>query len=146
MMVKEILVQSISAFFAVLGFSLILDVPKKYLLWAGAAGGAGWMAYRIALTADMTLIAAAFFSSLTAAVLSHIFARSLKAPVTVFLVAGILPAVPGASIYRCVYYLIQEQTELSNFYLVQTLQISGAMAVAIFIVDSLFRLAQKKTT
>ena len=67
-----------------------------------------------------------------------------KAPVTVFLVSGILPTVPGASIYRSVYYLIQGASSLSNVYFMETLQISGAMAMAIFIVDSIFRLMQKR--
>ena len=62
------------------------------------------------------------------------------------LVAGILPTVPGASIYRSVYFLIQGQTKWYNFYLIQTIQIAGAMAVAIFIVDSLFRLLRNKAS
>lgn len=55
------------------------------------------------------------FSSLAAALLSQVFARVLKAPVTIFLVAGILPTVPGASIYRSVYFLIQGQTNGTIF-------------------------------
>ena len=141
---RELVVQSVAAFLAVYGFSIILDAPKKYLLYAGITGGISWLAYLLALDGNLSLIAAAFSSSLAAAVLSHLFARGLKAPVTVFLVAGILPTVPGASIYRCVYYLIQGSTELSTYYLVQTLQIAGAMALAIFIVDSLFRFAQTR--
>ena len=54
--------------------------------------------------------------------------------------------VPGASIYRSVYFLIQGQTKWYNFYLIQTIQIAGAMAVAIFIVDSLFRLLRNKAS
>ena len=109
----ELAVQSAAAFLAIFGCSIILDVPKKFLL------------------------------SLVVSILSHIFARVLKAPVTVFLVAGILPTVPGASVYRCVYFMIQGLADLSTYHLVQTIQIAGAMALAIFIVDSLFRLVQK---
>ena len=141
----EILIQSAAAFLAIFGFAIILDAPKPFLLFAGAAGGVGWFAYLLTLEAGQSVILAAFLSSLAAAILSHLFARKLKAPVTVFLVAGILPAVPGASIYRCVYYLIQRKPTLSTAYLVQTVQIAGAMALAIFIVDSLFRLMQKST-
>ena len=86
------------------------------------------------------------FSQSAAALLSQVFVRVLKAPVTIFLVAGILPTVPGASIYRSVYFLIQGQTKWYNFYLIQTIQIAGAMAVAIFIVDSLFRLLRNKAS
>ena len=145
-MVRELIIQSAGAFLAILGFSLLIDMPRKYLIYAGITGGAGWLAYLVSMKTGTSLVAAAFFSSLVAALLSQIFARVLKAPVTIFLVAGILPTVPGASIYRSVYFLIQGQTMWSNFYLVQTLQIAGAMAVAIFIVDSLFRLFQNKTS
>lgn len=139
----ELVVQSGAAFLAIFGFSIILDTPKKYLLYTGMAGGVCWFVYLISIQNGQSLIMAAFLSSLAASILSQILARLLKAPVTVFLVAGILPTVPGASIYRCVYFLIQGSTELSTFYLIETIQIAGAMALAIFIVDSLLRLIQK---
>ena len=37
---------------------------------------------------------ACFLSALVISLLAHIFARIFKAPVTVFLIAGILPTVP----------------------------------------------------
>lgn len=137
-------IQGIAAFFAIIGFSFILEVPKRFLIYTGAAGGICWFIYFTVSQAGYSQIASAFLCSGAVALLSHGFARILKAPVTVFLVAGILPTVPGASIYRCVYYMIKGQSDLSNFYLVQTIQIAGAMALAIFIVDSIFRMVQRK--
>lgn len=139
-----LIIQSAAAFFAIYGFSLILEVPKKYLLYTGLAGGICWCVYCAVSYAGYSLTAAAFLCSAAVALYSHISARILQAPVTVFFVAGILPAVPGASIYRSVYYMIQGDVGLSNFYLIQTIQIAGAMAMAIFIVDSLFRMIQKR--
>ncbi|MDR0923645.1 MAG: threonine/serine exporter family protein [Hungatella sp.] len=137
-------VQTIGAFLAVISFSLILELPKKHVVLAGGIGAASWLVYLLVHAAAGSVIAAAFLSSLLVALSSHIFARIFKAPVTVFLVAGILPSVPGASIYRSVSYVIANNPELSSHYLVETLQISGAIAMAIFIMDSLFRLGQKK--
>ncbi len=145
-MIRELMIQSVGAFLAIFGFSLLVDMPRKYLVYAGITGGAGWLAYLVSMQVGTSQVAAAFFSSLAAALLSQVFARVLKAPVTIFLVAGILPTVPGASIYRSVYFLIQGQTKWYNFYLIQTIQIAGAMAVAIFIVDSLFRLLRNKAS
>ena len=142
--VTEIVIQGAAAFLAVFGFSLLLDVPKKFLFYSGAAGGVGWLAYFMAIRCGQSPVMAAFLSSLSAAILSHLFARRLKAPVTIFLVGGILPTVPGASVYRCVYYIIQGRGALSSHYLAQTIQIAGAMALAIFIVDSAFRLLQER--
>ncbi len=137
-------VQTIGAFLAVISFSLILELPKKHVALAGGIGGAGWLVYLLVQAAAGSVIAAAFLSSLLVALSSHIFARIFKTPVTVFLVAGILPSVPGTSIYRSVSYVISNNPELSSHYLVETLQVSGAIAMAIFIMDSLFRLGQKK--
>ena len=72
--------------------------------------------------------------------LAHIFARIFKAPVTVFLIAGILPTVPGAGMYRAVYYIIADDRARSSYYLIQTLEIAGVIALAIFIVDAVFRI------
>ena len=47
----ELAVQSAAAFLAIFGFSIILDVPKKFLLYAGAAGGVCWFVYLLALQA-----------------------------------------------------------------------------------------------
>lgn len=137
-------VQTAGAFLAVISFSLILELPKKHVILAGSIGAAGWLVYLLVQAAADSVIAAAFLSSLLVALSSHIAARIFKAPVTVFLVAGILPSVPGASIYRSVSYVISNDPQLSSRYLVETLQVSGAIAMAVFIMDSLFRLGQKR--
>lgn len=138
-------VQTAAAFLAIFGFGIILDMPKKLLIYAGWSGAVGWLTYLLTLELTASTMAGVFYSSLAATVLSHVFARVLKAPVTVFLVAGIIPTVPGASIYRCVYNLIQGQNTISNLFLIQTVQLAGSMALGIFIVDSLFRLLKNKT-
>ncbi|NNJ28218.1 threonine/serine exporter family protein [Lacrimispora defluvii] len=137
-------IQTVGAFLAVISFSLILELPKKYLILSGTIGAVGWLVYLLVQAAAGSVIAAAFLSTLLVALFSHISARVCKAPVTVFLVAGILPSVPGASIYRSVSYVISNDPVLSSRYLVETLQVSGAIAMAIFIMDSLFRLGKKK--
>lgn len=80
---------------------------------------------------------------MTITLISHTFARIFKAPVTVFLIAGILPTVPGAGMYRIVYYIIQGDRAMSSYYLTNTLELAGVIAIAIFIMDTLFRLFQK---
>ncbi len=142
-MVAGILIRSMGAFLAVLSFGLVLELPKKYLFHAGLVGGLGWLVYQVVEVCLVSEPMAAFLSSLMVAGMSHVFARKLKAPVTVFLVAGTLP---GASIYRCVYYMMRDIRILSTRYLVETLQIAGAIALAVFFIDSVFRLVQQFTS
>ena len=134
--------QIVGAFFAVYMFSALLDVPKKYAHYSAGIGAVGWYVY-MGIQADTnSAMMAAFLSTLMIALLSHMMARIKRAPVTVFLISGILPSVPGAAMYRFVHYLIQNDFALSNHYLIETLQIAGAIAMAIFIMDSIFRLVQ----
>ena len=66
------------------------------------------------------MVPASFFSALAIAFMAHLFARIFKAPVTVFLIAGILPTVPGAGMYRIAYSIVANDRAGCAYYLLQT--------------------------
>jgi uncharacterized membrane protein YjjB (DUF3815 family) len=84
-----------------------------------------------------------FFAALIVALISHSFARLFKTPVTLFLIAGILPLVPGVGMYRIVYNLITNNNNMAAYYFSETMQIAGMIALAIFIMDTIFKIFQK---
>ena len=137
-------VQVAGSFMAVLSFGIVLDLPKKYLGWSGVTGGVCWLVYLLIREETGSLIFAAFLSGLSVALLGHILARILRAPVSVFLIPGILPLVPGTSIYNCVYNIIRSSREQSTYYLIETMQIAGAIAMAVFLLDSMFKMIKNK--
>ena len=124
------IVRVLGAFIAIFTFAVLQETPKKYLGCAGIVGAVGWLAYLLSEHAGADTVLATFI-------------RIFKAPVTVFLIAGILPTVPGAGMYRIVYYIIQGDRAMSTYYLTNTLELAGVIAIAIFIMDTLFRLFQK---
>ena len=132
--------QVIGAFLAVVSLATVLNVPKCYLVYDGIAAAAGWLVYILAMKYGIAETITMFISTVVIALMSHIFARMFKAPVTVFLVPGILPIVPGVGMYRIMYYLVIGNNEVAMRYLSQTLQLAGMIALAIFTVDSVFRL------
>ena len=135
--------QILAAFLAIFTFSVVMDVPKKYLPCCGFIGAAGWFVY-LAATKVFGVMIANFFSAASITLIAHLFARIKKAPVTVFLIPGFLTLVPGASLYRAVYYFITGTRIIGASYLVQTLQIAGMIALGIFVVDSLFDIMGKR--
>ena len=137
------IVQVISAFFAILAFSVVNNVPKKFLLYCGLEGSVGWFVYLIFLPAQGAVMAN-FFGSLALAIMAHVFARVFKAPVTVFLIPGLLILVPGAGLFRSAYQLFLGTKEMAAFYMLQTLEIAGMIALAVFVVDSFFSVINKK--
>lgn len=77
--ISLMIVQVISAFFAILAFSVVNNVPKKFLLYCGLEGSVGWFVYLIFLPAQGAVMAN-FFGSLALAIMAHVFARVFKAP------------------------------------------------------------------
>lgn len=138
-----ILIQVIGTFAAVMSIAITLGVPKKFLWYAGLVGAVGWLVYLLLGAAGASTVASMFVAALAVAMISHVFARIKKTPVTLFLIAGILPLVPGVGMYRIVYNLITSNNSLAGYYFSETMQIAGMIALAIFIMDTLFRIFQK---
>ena len=133
------------AFLAILCFAIMLETPKKYIVYAGIVGAVGWLVFLIAGEMGANDVFATFLSALTIAFISHVFARVFKTPVTGFLIAGILPTVPGAGMYHIGYYLFQKDMGMLGHYITSVLQIAGVIAAALFLVDAFFRMVFQKS-
>lgn len=139
----SLIIKIMGVFLSVFAFSIYLETPKKHIIKAGLVGAMGGFVYLMALQLNKGDVFATFLSAFVVSIVSHIFARMFKTPVTLFLVAGILPTVPGAGMYRIVHHILIEDEAKAAYYMIQTLEIAGAIALAIFLVDSVFRAAQK---
>lgn len=137
------IVKVVGAFIAIAGFAIMLETPKRYVGYAGIVGAIGWLMYLVCLEGDIGEVMATFLSAAAVSVVSHIFARIFKVPVTVFLVAGILPTVPGVGMYRIAYSVISGNSEMTAYYLMSTLELAAAIAIGIFVVDAFFKLFHK---
>ncbi len=129
-------IQACIATCSVLLIAIVLDAPKKALPYAALTGGIGWWIYLLALKFNH-IVPSTFVGASAIAVLSHIFSRVHKAPTTVFIISALYPFVPGTSVYKAVYALIVGNYPDFQNYALESLLISGAIATAIFMVDSL---------
>lgn len=127
------------AFLSIYAFAVYLETPKKHLIKSGFVGAVSGIVYFLCMGIWKGEVVSSFVSALAVSLVSHIFARKFKTPVTLFLVAGILPIVPGAGMYRTVHYILLNDEAMAAYYMTQTLEIAGVIALAIFIMDSLFR-------
>ena len=131
----ELIWRSIGALVAVMGFGIVLKVPRRFLLWAGIDGAVGWFIYLIVEQTTGSMLASTFLGAVGIAVGAHICARIFKTPVTIFMIPANLTIVPGAGMYRIVYYILRSEHEMSSYYFQQTILAAGMIAVAIFIVS-----------
>ena len=133
----DIIIQTLSATVVVYLIAIVLDAPKKTLPYAALTGAAGWFVYLLA-GSESSVVFSTFIASCVIAFLAHVFSRVSEAPTTVFLISALYPFVPGTSVYRAVYSLIGNDLEAFKFYALQSILISGAIATAVFAIDSIF--------
>ena len=122
----HLLIQTCAAAMATIGFSLLFGVPARYYPSCALIGGVSWLAYLLLLPYSSVSIAT-FAATVIVILMSRWFAVRKRCPVTIFLISGIIPLVPGAGIYRAAYYTVTDQLYLA----VQTGFDAVKMAVAI---------------
>lgn len=143
MNIAHLILGTIGSFLAIACFAVLLECPRKYLPYAGLIGAVGGGVYLVSMEYEIGAVLASFLSALVIAFMSHTFARILHAPVTIFLIPGILPTVPGAGMYRIIYYVLLGGHSKSAYYFIQTLEIAGMIALAMFLVGTFFKVLKQ---
>lgn len=131
--------QTAVAFVSTVAFSIIFHTPRREWLCTGATGAIGWLVYLAAIGLDAGTVAASFFATVALTWVSRVFSFARKAPVTVFLICGIFPLVPGAGIYYTGYHFFMSDNSLAMSTGLETIKIAVAIALGIGIVLSLPR-------
>jgi len=136
-----LIIQTIVTFVCITCFSIILNVPKKELLFCGLTGAVGWFASRFVLILDPNVfILANFVGTLALTAVSRVLSYARKTPVLVYLIGGILPLVPGAGIYYTVYeFIINNNDTAGLLYGIETAKVTGVIAIGIICILSLPR-------
>lgn len=103
-------VQLVAAYLGTMSFAVLFGVPRRYYFDAGICGTLGWLLYLIltrysAFSPVETMFTATALVTMVA--LSQSTAR--KCPITVFLICGIFPLVPGAGIFWTSYNIVSNQ-------------------------------------
>lgn len=141
-----IFLQFISSFLATIGFAILFNIPKKAIVKASFVGAAGWIAFVYSNEHFHSLIAASFIGACIVAIISEIFARIFKETVTVFIIPGIIPLVPGAGMYYTMLAVIQKDFNKFASIGSETMFIAGGIAASILIVSSITRMIFKVKT
>lgn len=135
----SLLIKGVGVFWAMTALAIILETPKKYLIHTGMIGALSGLAYMLGVEYGCSVVLSSFLSAFFAAFMSNLCARIYKTPVTLFLVIGILPMVPGAGMYYTVHYLLEGEQKLASHYMLETIEVAGVIALAVFVADSIFR-------
>lgn len=125
-----LIMQTLAAGIGTMAFCVLFRVPQKYFLDCGFVGVVEWVIYLIVKEIAGNALGV-FAAALTVTVLSRYFAVKRKCPMTIFLVTGIFPLVPGAGIYHMAYSASISAFNRMFYYFMEALKSAFAIAIAI---------------
>ncbi len=120
-MIGELIKIALASFFATLGYGIVLQAPKRSLLFGSLIGMIGYIIYWFLYHLTPLNKEAMFIASALASTIGQVAARKIKMPVTIFSIMAIIPLVPGMALYRGMSYLGEGMGEIGGKIL------SGAM-------------------
>ena len=103
-------VQLVAAYLGTVSFAALFGVPRKYYFDTGFCGAMGWLLYLIlSRYTAMSPVEVLFCATALVASIALIQSKARKCPITVFLISGIFPLVPGAGIFWTSYNIVSNQ-------------------------------------
>ena len=134
----------VGSFGASLCFALLFNTPRRCLIPASLTGMVGYIVYFVIDTLTGTTVGANFMGALVVDLLAERLARRQKAPAIIYALIGVVPLVPGAGLYRTMLALVLKDYASASAIGVETVLISGCIALAIAIVTLFVRHASEK--
>jgi len=126
-----------------LGFAILFNIRGDKLFTAAIIGGAGGLVYDLVLKLDYSVVVSLFFASVVISVLSEVFARVSKCPVTTFLVCALIPLVPGGGMYYTMLEIVQDNLNGALVRGIDTVAQACSIAVGCILVSSLMKMYNK---
>ncbi len=138
------------AFIASIMLAVNCDVGRRELVFCGLGGMTAKGMYDIIMYNNRGEVFAVLISAAAVTALARILANVRRMPVTTYLIAGIVPLVPGARMYNMVFNLIASDYIMAMLTGFDTVKIASAIAIGIIMVFALpnemfFKRKQKNT-
>ncbi len=131
-------VQLLAAYVGTVAFAVLFGVPRKYYLDSGLCGMLGWLLYLILVNhTGLSVANVVFFATVSVTFTAMVLAIVRKCPITVYLICGIFPLVPGAGIFWTTYNVVSEQLGAALHTGVTALKVTVAIAFGIILVAEL---------
>ena len=139
-MMQHYLEAFVFAFLATVAFGILFQGPKRILWRSGLIGGLGWVVF-IGMKGLFSIhsFSANFLATVLIALVSEIFARIWKEPVTVFEIPAIIPLVPGFGMYKGMTLILQDYVSYGSEVLLGAAMDACAIALGIMMVSGVFR-------
>ncbi len=131
------------SFLAAAAFGIIFNAPKTSLIQSGFVGMLGWIIYILFTMNGADAVNATLIASFVIAVASQVFAKLYRTPIIIFIVAGIIPLVPGGMAYDAMRNFVENDYNIALALAAKAFLISGAIAMGIVFSEVINQLIRK---
>ena len=132
--------ESIATAFGCLGFCILFNVHGKGIVFCMLGGVICWLSYSIVEAIGGGDGMATFIASFVTAVFSEVMARIRKCPAIGYLVLGLIPLIPGASLYYTMNYAVRGNMGMFSIQGMKTIELAGLMAAGVLLVSTAMRM------
>ena len=135
----RILVLVVFTVFGVGGVALVFGVEKKHIAWGVLSAVICCVGYEVSMLLGWGIFVSALVGSALCAGYSDFMAHVLKVPATMMIILGILPLVPGASLYYTVLGAVQSDMVKFSQNGTRALWMAAGIAIGIIAVTAISR-------
>lgn len=137
-MLEAVMTNVFCPFMGSVAFALLFGVPKRFYLSGGITGAIGWLVYCFTVNSTSTTVAT-FIGTVVVVLISRLLTVRMKCPITVFLIVGIFPLIPGGRVYYTIYYVVTEELNQAVQSGLGALKIAFAIVLGIAVMVSIPR-------
>lgn len=134
------LLLAVAGFAATYCYAVLYQVPKKALVLVGLVGTGAWLVQEFISRLGVAAVASAFIGGMFVAMGSEFLARRVRMPVTVFVVGGIVPLVPGSKAYATMREFVMGNEMFGIVRGAETILIAAAISAGLLLGGTLVRM------
>ena len=130
------LVQILSGTAGSVFFAILFNIRDKRLVFAGVGGFLSWAMYIMFFYVTGSEVVGYFLVSFLITLYAEVMARVLKTPTTTFIMASLVPLIPGASLYYTMRFGLLGDSDLFIGKAIYTLELASAIALGVILASA----------
>jgi uncharacterized membrane protein YjjB (DUF3815 family) len=138
--IYDLMIPCALSFLSCMGFGVQFNVRRKNLLAASIGAVVCKAVDLVLLHQGIGEVRACFLATTALAIYSEVLARLFRSPVTMYLIVGIIPVVPGSAVFYTMQSLVMGDHETFLERCIDSFEIAGAIAMGIFIAPAIIKL------
>ena len=137
------LIQILSGTVGSMGFAMMFNIRDKRLLLATVGGFLSWTLYLLFNYLTSSEVFSYLVVSFIITIYAEIMARVAKTPTTTFIMASLVPMIPGASLYYTMRYGFLGNSPLFVGKAIYTLELASAIALGVIVASAVYKIIMK---